>query len=214
MVTPLARCAMRRRPGVARQAGAELVLTSSRALLVRSRGTRADAHADSCIHRRPSISPGAADCSALRGKGARDRDRSRAELEATVLARRSAVASSRAAAAPPAVALPVADRSGDAPRASPDLVDRLVPSAGYRFDRALELVHRRGWKRRRRSGRTLGIAREEEPGAPLDGVRDPAPVRRRSGVHAATRSIDLCLAATSTSGGGVGSIVGPPDRRG
>jgi len=59
-------------------------LTSSRALLVRSRSTRADAHADSCIHRRPSISAATADCIALRGKGVRgDRDRSTAELEAS-----------------------------------------------------------------------------------------------------------------------------------
>jgi hypothetical protein len=51
-----------------------------------------------------------------------------------------------------------------------NLVERLALSAGYRFDRALALVHRRGWKPRRRSGRTLGIVKSGSCGgrAPHD----------------------------------------------
>jgi hypothetical protein len=56
-------------------------------------------------------------------------------------------------------AAPCGQKQRRSPVPFPDLVERLAPSAGYRFDGALALVHRRGWKRRRRSGRTLGIAR-------------------------------------------------------
>jgi hypothetical protein len=80
----------------------------------------------------------------------------------------------------------LADRSSDAPRASPALVERLAPSAGYRFDRALALVHRRGWKRRRRSGRTLGIAQDRQCGG--GGPGEAAGAGRRGGAaYAAPR---------------------------
>ena len=72
------------------------------------------------------------------------------------------------------------DRSSDDPRCVPNLVERLAPSAGYRFDRALAPLHRHGSTRRRGSGRRFGIAQSRESGcrAPHDRFRNPGSTPR------------------------------------
>ena len=50
----------------------------------------------------------------MRGKGARGRERSTADSTRRVLARRPDIASTKAAAAPPAIALPLSDNLGSA----------------------------------------------------------------------------------------------------
>jgi hypothetical protein len=72
-----------------------------------------------------------------------------------------------------------------------NLVERLAPSAGYRFDRALALVHRRGCKRRRRSGRTLGTPRSSRHRARQPHERSVAEaIARREAAGGSKRSCD------------------------
>ena len=80
-------------------------------------------------------------------------------------------------------------QSSDDPRCVPNLVERLAPSAGYRFDRAFARLHRHGSTRRRISSRRFGIAQSRESGcrAPHDRFRNPGSTPRTSAM-ATTRS--------------------------
>ena len=110
-----------------------------------------------------------------------------------VLASRSDVACTRAAV-PPAVTLPVSDRSTDDPRCVPNPGERLAPSAGYRFDRVLARLHRHGSTRRRSSGRRFGIAQSRESGcrAPHDRFRNPGSTPRTIAMATNQQRVHLC----------------------